>query len=35
MSSEGVEEREKKLAVILKELQDDISYQIPSNYGGQ
>lgn len=35
MSLEGVEEKERKLKEILKEVEIEISKQIPSNYGGQ
>lgn len=34
MSSECLEECEKELKVILRELRNEISYQIPSKYGG-
>jgi vesicle transport through interaction with t-SNAREs protein 1 len=33
MSIEGIEERERQLKVLLKELGNEISLQIPSNYG--
>lgn len=35
MSSESLEECERELRVILRELQTEISYQIPSKYGGK
>ena len=35
MSIEGVEERERRLRELLKELENEISLQVPSNYGGQ
>lgn len=35
MSSEGLEKCERELKVILEELQREISYQHPSNYGGK
>ena len=35
MSIDGIEERERQLKVLLKELGNEISLQLPSNYGGQ
>ena len=35
MSSESLEQCERELRVILRELQSEISYQTPSKYGGK
>ena len=35
MSSERLEECERDLKIILEELQSEIYYKLPSNYGGR